>query len=480
MTPFLAIVRLTCRSAVRSNVFRFLLFLLIVCVILVPNTLKGDGTARGYLQVMLEYSTAFVAVILSTSVIWLACKEFCTDMENGQLHMIAVKPISRIVVWLGKFTGVFLIHFILLAIAFAFIYGFLMLQYSRQKFTPEERERMENEVFAGRRAFTPDLGDIDKRVNEELARRIENAKKLGETLPDMDGAARRKYIHTVRMEVLSSMGEVQPGKQQVWFYKGLPKEYSKPVYIGYKVYSGNVGSKDQKIGEGFWFFRYVQRIVDENIKDKDGKPTVKETREIPLQMPPEQILTSSYKEFPVPGDVLIYDGTAYVGFANLQSKDNEVMHFQVTESPRLLLKETSFLNNYLRAMLGIALGIFALGMIASSFSAFLSMPTAVFLTLSYLVTGLFSSYLIRSIEVTSGDNLDLMDRVGSALAGLMMSLLIPVQDFFVSGHLSTGTLIEFSYLGDLLFFNIILKGLPLCLLGIWLYWRRELALAMKQ
>ena len=480
MTPFLAIVRLTCRSAVRSNVFRFLLFLLIVCVILVPNTLKGDGTARGYLQVMLEYSTAFVAVILSTSVIWLACKEFCTDMENGQLHMIAVKPISRIVVWLGKFTGVFLIHFILLAIAFAFIYGFLMFQYSRQKFTPEERERMENEVFAGRRAFTPDLGDIDKRVNEELARRIENAKKLGETLPDMNGAARRKYIQTIRMEVLSSLGEVQPGKQQLWFYKGLPKEYNKPVYIGYRVYSGNVGSKDQKLGEGFWFIRYVQRIVDENIKDKDGKPTVKEIREIPLQMPPEQILTSSYKEFPVPGDVLIYDGTAYVGFANLQSKESEVMHFQVTESPRLLLKETSFLNNYLRAMLGIALGIFALGMIASSFAAFLSMPTAVFLTLSYLVTGLFSSYLIRSIEVTSGDNLDLLDRVGSSLATLMTWLLIPVQDFFVSGHLSTGTLIEFSYLGNLLFYNIILKGLLLCLLGIWLYWRRELALAMKQ
>ncbi|MBQ9337434.1 MAG: hypothetical protein IJS14_09080 [Lentisphaeria bacterium] len=480
MTPFFAIVRLTCRSAVRSNVFRFLLFLLIVCVILVPNTLKGDGTARGYLQVMLEYSTAFVAVILSTSVIWLACKEFCTDMENGQLHMIAVKPVSRIVVWLGKFTGVFLIHFILLAIAFAFIYCFLMFQYGRQKFTPEERERMENEVFAGRRAFTPDLGDIDKQVRDELARRIEQAKKMGETLPDMDGAARRKYIQTVRMEVISSMGEVQPGKQKLWYYKGLPKEYNKPVYIGYRIYSGSIGSKDQKIGEGFWFIRYVQRILDENIKDKDGKPTVKETREIPLQMPPEQILTSSYKEFPVPGEVLIYDGTAYIGFANLQTKDGEVMHFQVTESPRLLLKETSFLNNYLRAMLGIALGILALGLIASSFSAFLSMPTAVFLTLSYLVTGLFSSYLIRSIEVTSGDNLDLLDRIGSSLAALMMSLLIPVQDFFVSGHLSTGTLIEFSYLGNLLLFNIILKGLPLCLLGIWLYWRRELALAMKQ
>ena len=480
MMPFFAIVKLTCRSAVRSNVFRFLLFLLLVCVILVPNTLKGDGTARGYLQVMLEYSTAFVAGILSTSIIWLSCKEFCTDMENGQLHMIAVKPVSRVVVWLGKFTGVFLIHFILLAVSFTFIYVFLMFQYNRQKFTPEERARMENEVFVGRRAFTPYLGDLEKKVHEELARRIETAKKLGQPLPEMDGAARRRYLQTLRMEILAGMGEVQPGKSKVWYYTGLPEKYDAPVYIGFKIYSGNIGSKDQKIGEGFWFLRYIQRIVDENIKDKDGKPVVKDTREIPLQLPPEQILTSTYKEFPVPGDILIYNGTASIGFASLQQKESEVMHFQVTESPRLLLKETSFLNNYLRAMLGISFGILALGLIASSFSAFLSMPTAVFLTLSYLVTGLFSSYLISSIEATGGDDLVFLDRMGTLLAKIMISLLIPVQDFFVSGHLSTGTLIEFSYLGNLLIFNIILKGLPLCLLGIWLYWRRELALAMKQ
>ena len=105
---------------------------------------------------------------------------------------------------------------------------------------------------------------------------------------------------------------------------------------------------------------------------------------------------------------------------------------------------------------------------------------AVFLTLSYMLTGLFSSYLIASIDSTGGDHLGLMDTVGTLLAKIMMSLLIPVQSFFVSGHLAPGTLIEFSYLGNLLIFNIIFKGLPLALLGIWLYWRRELALAMKQ
>ncbi len=482
MTPFLAIVKLTCRSAIRSNVFRFLLFLLIVCVILVPNTLKGDGTPQGFLQVMLEYSTAFVALILSTSVIWLACSEFCTDIENGQLHMIFVKPISRITVWLGKFFGVFLIHLVLLVIAFAFIYGFLMWQYSRQKFTPVERIKMENEVFAGRRAFTPDLGDMNLKVNQELTRRIETAKKLGEALPDLTGTSRRKFIQTIYMEILAGMGEVKPGEMKVWTYSGLPKEYSGPVYIGYRVYSGNLGSRNQKIGEGFWAIRYNQKIYDENAKGKDGKPVVKDVREVPLQRPPEQILTSAYKEFPIPGDILIYNGTASIGFANLaQGKGGESLHFQVTESPRLLLKETSFLNNYCRAMFSVAMGIFALGLIASSFAAFLSMPTAVFITLSYVVTGLFSSYLITSIESAgSGESMAFLDVVGSWLASLMISLLIPVQNFFVSGLLSTGTLIEFSYLMRLLFFNIILKGLPLCLLGLWLYWRRETALAMKQ
>ncbi len=482
MTPFLAIVKLTCRSAIRSNVFRFLLFLLIVCVILVPNTLKGDGTAQGFLQVMLEYSTAFVALILSTSVIWLACSEFCTDIENGQLHMIFVKPISRITVWFGKFFGVFLIHFVLLLIAFIFIYGFLMWQYSRQKFTPEERVRMENEVFAGRRAFTPDIGNLNQKVNQELARRIETARKLGEALPDMTGTARRKFIQTIRMEILAGMGEVKPGEMKIWTYSGLPDEYSGPVYIGYRVYSGNLGSRNQKIGEGLWFIRYIQKIYDENVKGKDGKPVVKDTRELPLQLRPERILTSAYKEFPIPGDILIYKGTASIGFANLaQGKGGESLHFQVMDSPRLLLKETSFLNNYFRAMFAVAMGIFALGLIASSFAAFLSMPTAVFITLSYVVTGLFSSYLISSIESAGSEGeLAFFDALGSGLAALMMSLLIPVQNFFVSGLLSTGTLIEVSYLMQLLFFNIILKGLPLCLFGLWLYWRRETALAMKQ
>ena len=153
----------------------------------------------------------------------------------------------------------------------------------------------------------------------------------------------------------------------------------------------------------------------------------------------------------------------------------------MTDSPRLLIKQASFLNNYARAVFTTALGIFALGLIACSASAFPSMPTAIFITISYVLTGMFSSYIITSIDSTSeGVDVNVLDAVGTYTGKVMMSLLIPVQSFFVSGSLATGELIEYGFIMQLLVFNIILKGLPLCALGVYLYWRREVAQAMKQ
>ena len=381
-------------------------------------------------------------------------------MENGQIHMIFVKPVSRITVWFGKFTGVFLIHLVLLIIASVFIYAFVIFQYNRQKFTPEERAKMENEVFAGRRSYLPVIKDLNKQVEQVVAERIKKANTLGEKLPDMSGGERRKYLETVKMELLSQMGEVRPGEVQQWYYDTLPKSYDGPVFVRYKIYSGTLFSKDQKMAFGTWLIRYVQIIYDEN-STTDPKKIV-DRKEYQIQKPPD-------------------DGTAYLRFANLGQPGSDTLHFQVTDSPRLLIKQASFLNNYARAVFTTALGIFALGLIACSASAFLSMPTAIFITISYVLTGMFSSYIITSIDSTSeGVDVNFLDAVGTYTGKVMMSLLIPVQSFFVSGSLATGELIEYGFIMQLLVFNIILKGLPLCALGVYLYWRREVAQAMKQ
>ena len=51
------------------------------------------------------------------------------------------------------------------------------------------------------------------------------------------------------------------------------------------------------------------------------------------------------------------------------------------------------------------------------------------------------------------------------------------ESFGISDFVANGELIELSVIGSAILFQIILKGVPLALLGAWLYNRRELSLA---
>ena len=56
-------------------------------------------------------------------------------------------------------------------------------------------------------------------------------------------------------------------------------------------------------------------------------------------------------------------------------------------------------------------------------------------------------------------------------------MIIPLQKFGISDAIANGELIELSVIGSAILFQIVLKGVPLALLGAWLYNRRELSLA---
>ena len=63
MIAFWAMAKLTFRAAFRSPVFLFLFGLLFVAIVLLPNTVTGDGTALSYIQVSLQYSLSAVSII---------------------------------------------------------------------------------------------------------------------------------------------------------------------------------------------------------------------------------------------------------------------------------------------------------------------------------------------------------------------------------------------------------------------------------
>ena len=190
MSAYLSIVRLTCRGAMRSHVFQFLLAVLLIGILIVPNTIKGDGSAYGYIQVSLEYSLSFISLMLMLTGIWLGCQTMTQDLEDNRIHMIVVKPVSRPVIWLGKFSGVMALLTVLLLISALAVYGFVTWQYKKaglisedgaqkeQGVASREQQKIANEVLTGRRVYMPKLPDINKLINEEFSR------QMSKTTPD--------------------------------------------------------------------------------------------------------------------------------------------------------------------------------------------------------------------------------------------------------------------------------------------------------
>ena len=117
MISLWAIIKLTCRASVRSHIFHILLLVLLATIAILPNTVLGDGTASGYIQVSLKYCLGAIGFILSLSIIWVSCFILSNDLETYQIHMVFTKPVSRAKVWVGKCLGVVLVHAILLLVS---------------------------------------------------------------------------------------------------------------------------------------------------------------------------------------------------------------------------------------------------------------------------------------------------------------------------------------------------------------------------
>src|ERR1041384_6094324 len=110
MQKLLAIAGLTWKAAFRFRLFWVLTVLLLGSVIVLPLLLKDDQTARGFIQILLTYNLTIITALLGFSTLWLACGTLARDIEDCQMQMVAVKPIARWQIWLGKWLGLFALN----------------------------------------------------------------------------------------------------------------------------------------------------------------------------------------------------------------------------------------------------------------------------------------------------------------------------------------------------------------------------------
>src|SRR5215510_14069928 len=138
MQRLIAIAWLTWKAAFRFRLFIVIAVLLLASVIGLPILIEDDGTARGFTQILLTYTLTTITALLGLSTLWLACGTLARDIEECQMQMVAVKPIARWQIWLGKWLGLMSLNAVLLAISGLSV--FLLLQWRATKLPEAEQK----------------------------------------------------------------------------------------------------------------------------------------------------------------------------------------------------------------------------------------------------------------------------------------------------------------------------------------------------
>src|ERR1051325_968271 len=131
MQRLLAIAKLTLKAAFRYRLVQILIVLLLGAVIGLPAIVKHDGTAQGFTQILLTYTLGAITTLLGFSTLWLACGTLARDVEECQMQMVAVKPVARWEIWLGKWMGLLMLNAALLTVAGGSVYALLQWRAKR-------------------------------------------------------------------------------------------------------------------------------------------------------------------------------------------------------------------------------------------------------------------------------------------------------------------------------------------------------------
>lgn len=477
MRSFFAISMLTIRNAFRSHLFLLLLGVLLLCVAVIPNVVSaGLGSASEYIRISLLYSSSAVATVLALSSVWLGCYAMNHDIENYQLHMVVSKPVSRPKIWLAKWFGVAMLHVVLLFVAGTVIYATILAQFYRRDFSAADRQRVENEVLVGRRVFLPTRPDVDFIVRETLRNKREQLEKDGKNV-DTSPQAQEKQLSDTRKEVLAAMSSAKPGGDFPLIYAGLDPDLKEPLYLRYRLYINKVATEGQRETHGLWRLGIprVEKQTTGNIFEQ-AKTGGYSVQYFPLSQLPESIRSGEFHEKKLNPEwkMVSPDGKVGLLYTNFD-RQNGTQYFQPKDGPKLLMRVTGFAANYYRGLVVIALELMILAGLGCAAGGILTLPTALFVVISYLLFGSFASFMAGTSYFGNA-----ADYIGYYVGKALLLVVIPVQEFGVTELLADGELIEFGYIGKLFYAYLLFRALPLFVFGILLYRRRELGLVVRK
>ena len=454
MQRLFAIAKLTWKAAFRFRLFWVMAGLLLICVIGLPLLIKDDGTARGFTQILLTYTLSIITTLLGFSTLWLACGTLARDIEEAQMQMVAVKPIARWQIWLGKWLGLVGLNAALLLVAGGSV--FVLLKWRATRLPPQQQQVLRNEVFVARGSLKEAPPDIEGLT--------ESAFREALSKNPVPPEEREKLRNQIREQVVARQQLVPPGYMRRWVIDlGLRKNFlrDEPLFLRVKFFAAQTNATGTYFGQ--WQF---------------GPPGTERVKSFPMSF-----AADTFHEFAIPSNLSDEQGRLIIEYANYS---NTALLFPLDEGLEVLYREGGFGLNFIRGLLIILCWLALLSAIGLAAASFLSFPVAAFFSISLLILGLSSGTL--STVVSEGTVVGLNHETGAASSSWIDLIIVPifrallkivnlVEGFSPVDSLSTGRSITWGQLSLAFAQIVLLLGGIFAVIGISTFTRRELATA---
>ena len=457
MQRILAIAGLTWKAALRFKLFLVIAVLLLITVVGLPLVIKDDGTAQGFIQIILTYTLSCITVLLGLATLWLSCGTLARDIEECQIQVVATKPVARWQIWLGKWLGIVSLNAVLLAISGGSVYGLLLYRTAQKP--AEVQAILHNEIMVARGSAreASNADEIESETDRILQGRLKST--------PVDQADRAQLRKQIREMVRGDLQLVPPSYERSWKIDlGLARHSlaGKPLQLRVKF---NAANKSASGTYGAWW----------QIGDPKSPNVV---RLAPLHLAPD-----TFHEIPIPADLFDARGILTVTFVNL---NDTALLFPLDEGLEVLYPEGGFALNFARGLGIIFCWMAVLAALGLAAASLLSFPVATFFTLAVMLVVLASGTLADSVDsgsVAAGD--EESGIAGHSVADVvlipafrgMLGVINLVKDFSPIDALSTGRSITWDELGLAFAQIVLLMGGILAGAGIFLFSRRELATA---
>ncbi len=456
MPTIWAIVLISMRNAVRSKIVLVLLFFLLVALIGLPLSVRGDGTISGHVQLLLRYTLGVAMLILSIATVWAACAAVSTEIRDRHIQMVLSKPVRATQLWLGKWLGVTLLNGGLLLLCVVVTYGALRWTTRPAVLSAEEQELLATEILVAQRRVDPQLRDL----RADIAREYEAARARGEWPAE---TPTHQVWPLVERTVRARANAVQSGGQNRWVFQ-LPRQPppDRPLILRYRF---ALSILDMETIRGRW------RI---------GPPGDPRRYEVEVFDAPR-----SWNSIAIPPEWVADDRTLTVEFANVHERPVMVL-FNPADGLRLMVYEGGFLANLLRAGLSLFFHLAFLSAIGVTAGTFFSIPVAAlasFYALLLLNTGRFVQRLAGrgGASIASADAGWIEQMLVAITQGIYRALDLILGPVYTANPLDLIAVGEWVGWGEISYqflVKVFLYGGVLMGCGVWHLSRKEVALPL--